>query len=652
MVALGYPLRCRQAACVLSAVLTILLSAQNTALAGSATWNLDATSDWNTAANWTPATVPNGPADTATFFTSNQTTISLSASTEVSGITFDSGASAFTITANPALVLTISGAGIVNNSGGTQNFVTAVDGSGNIGVISFKNSATAGSLTVFTNSGGSTSFTPNGGITEFRNSSSAANGTFINNGSTAGFVIGGITQFFDTSSAGNGTFVTNGSAVNALGSGAQMDFYGNSTADHGVFTTNGGLIQGADGGRMQFFENSTAGSGSFTNNAAAVPGAAGGFVYFGDNSTAGSGTFTLNGGTGAQAGFIIFTSSASADNGTFTINGSMSGPAAASVQFVLTATAGSATLINNGGTASGAQGGATYFYSTSTAGNAALIANDGQNGGLPGVIQFNNDSTGGTARVELFGNGQLDISGHNAPGLTVGSIEGSGPVFLGSFNLTVGSSDLTTTFSGIIQDGGNYGGTGGSLTKTGKGKLTLTNANTYTGGTAVNNGTLLVSNRTGSATGTGSVQVNTGTLGGTGKIAGAVTVGTGTNPGAIVSPGKNPGAPGRLTINSMLTFNSRSIYKCTLNRNTPVASQIVALGVTINSGASFTFVDTGTGTLTTGTVFTVINNISATPISGTFRNLADGSVFASNGNNFQVNYEGGDGNDLTLTVVP
>jgi hypothetical protein len=33
--------------------------------ADSATWNLNpATNDWNTANNWTPATVPNGPADT------------------------------------------------------------------------------------------------------------------------------------------------------------------------------------------------------------------------------------------------------------------------------------------------------------------------------------------------------------------------------------------------------------------------------------------------------------------------------------------------------------------------------------------------------------------------------------------------------------
>ncbi len=47
-----------------------------------------------------------------------------------------------------------------------------------------------------------------------------------------------------------------------------------------------------------------------------------------------------------------------------------------------------------------------------------------------------------------------------------------------------------------------------------------------------------------------------------------------------------------------------------------------------------------TGTLTAGTVLTVINNTSASPITGSFSNLPKGSTFASNGNNFQVSYEG------------
>ena len=43
---------------------------------------------------------------------------------------------------------------------------------------------------------------------------------------------------------------------------------------------------------------------------------------------------------------------------------------------------------------------------------------------------------------------------------------------------------------------------------------------------------------------------------------------------------------------------------------------------------------------------------SATAIAGEFANLADGSTFVLARNKFQVDYQGGDGNDLTLTVVP
>ncbi len=53
-----------------------------------------------------------------------------------------------------------------------------------------------------------------------------------------------------------------------------------------------------------------------------------------------------------------------------------------------------------------------------------------------------------------------------------------------------------------------------------------------------------------------------------------------------------------------------------------------------------------------GTVFTVIKNNSRGPIAGTFSNLPHGLAFNASRNSFQANYEGGDGNDLTLTVVP
>jgi N-acetylneuraminic acid mutarotase len=52
-----------------------------------------------------------------------------------------------------------------------------------------------------------------------------------------------------------------------------------------------------------------------------------------------------------------------------------------------------------------------------------------------------------------------------------------------------------------------------------------------------------------------------------------------------------------------------------------------------------------------GTVLTAISNTSNSPISGTFSNLADGATLTVGDNTYQVSYEGGDGNDLTLTVV-
>jgi outer membrane autotransporter protein len=94
--------------------------------------------------------------------------------------------------------------------------------------------------------------------------------------------------------------------------------------------------------------------------------------------------------------------------------------------------------------------------------------------------------------------------------MTAGSIEGAGSYFLGSKELTVGLNNLSTKVSGTIADGGSGGGTGGMLIKTGTGTLMLTGSNTYSGGTLIDLGTLIVSNA--QALGRGSVIVNGGIL--------------------------------------------------------------------------------------------------------------------------------------------
>jgi hypothetical protein len=135
-------------------------------------------------------------------------------------------------------------------------------------------------------------------------------------------------------------------------------------------------------------------------------------------ATNGSGSFE-------EIGFL--NSATSGRDSVFTNNGaSVShalGASAAEIFFNDISNAGSATINNNGGTTMFASGGETIFSAFSNANNSMLIANAGSGGqlgrpgGFGGAIFFNETSTGGTARVELFGNGSIDISGHSAPGV-------------------------------------------------------------------------------------------------------------------------------------------------------------------------------------------------------------------------------------------
>jgi hypothetical protein len=137
-------------------------------------------------------------------------------------------------------------------------------------------------------------------------------------------------------------------------------------------------------------------------------------------------------------------------------------------------------IFNNTSTAGGATRiggrGATIFNDSSTAEAATLEAWGGDyfDEGA-GAIIFNGTSSGGAARVKVFAgypsrepNGFLDIS-HHQSGVTVGSIEGDGNIFLGANDLTVGTNNISTTFSGGVSNNGHHG----SLAKVGSGVLAL-----------------------------------------------------------------------------------------------------------------------------------------------------------------------------------
>jgi autotransporter-associated beta strand protein len=234
---------------------------------------------------------------------------------------------------------------------------------------------------------------------------------------------------------------------------------------------------------------------------------------------------------------------------------------------------------------------------------------------------------------------------------SIGSLEGDGLVYLGATALEIGGNGVDTTFSGTISDeGGISDGTGGSIVKIGTETLVLAGASTYTGGTTIEAGSLLVNNATGSATGTGAVQVNGGTVGGSGTVSGPITVGTNSGSGAVLDPGASAGATGLLTTLGSALFQSDATCHIDISSADGEADGLVADGVTISGAAQIVFTDLGSQTLPAGTVFTVIANTAATPIAGIFANLPDGSVVMVGSNAFVVDYEGGDGNDLTLTA--
>jgi len=565
--------------------LTLSLGALNAVYSRSATWNLNPiNNDWNTSNNWTPAIVPNTPRDTATFGVSQTTSITQSTDIRLDGMLFNPAASVYTISLTGSI--NISGAGIVNNSGATQNITCDVANNGNFGVINFLKTATSGE---------SMNYTVNGGpFSDF---------------------IGGDIWFWDQSSAGSG-----------------------------VFTTNGGLRSGASGGGIHFLDEATAAHGMFIVEGGAA-GATGSVISFGANSSLTESSVVVNGGFfDYGSGLFAYGTTVPLVDVSVTTNGGTAADEFGGSSELDSPGAQGCTFTSNGGVASNASGGVIEFSGTFVTGDSVLIANAGTNGGNGGVLLLLDSAVVG-GRVELFGNGTLDLSQHEAPGASVGSVEGDGIVIMGSLNLTLGSNSLSTIFSGTLEEGA-----GSSLTKVGTGTLALSGPNTYTGGTTIEAGTLLAQTKNASATGTGPVQVNAGTLGGRGKMSGAVTIGSGTGTGAFLAPGVN-GAAG-LTTQSSLTFNADGTYSCEIDTSRVKADKITGKGVTINSGAMFSLSALGNQTLAPGTVFTVINNRSASPITGTFSNLPDGSIVTINRNNFQASYSGGDGNDLTLTVVP
>jgi autotransporter-associated beta strand protein len=167
---------------------------------------------------------------------------------------------------------------------------------------------------------------------------------------------------------------------------------------------------------------------------------------------------------------------------------------------------------------------------------------------------------------------------------------------------TVGTKNTNASFAGLIQ------GTR-AVTKSGTGAWTLSNANTYTGVTNIDGGSLYVVNTTGSATGTGNVTVkSTGTLGGTCTVSGSVTV----QANGTLAPG-GTSTMGTLNIGTNLIINSQGVLSVRVNADANTSDVVNVTGATALTGITLN-ITKSSGTYNAGDKFKILNcsNISAT----------------------------------------
>lgn len=257
-----------------------------------------------------------------------------------------------------------------------------------------------------------------------------------------------------------------------------------------------------------------------------------------------------------------------------------------------------------------------------------LVIGDGVGGADADLVFYSFTQINNSSRVTITDSGKLVVGAD-----TIGSLTGTGTVeVLNTGELRTGANNDSTTYAGLIIGGGG-------ITKQGTGTFTVTRNNSYTGPTLVQAGTLIVN---GSQSGSDVTVALDAILGGRGSI-GDLQV----NGGGIVSPGVSPA---RLSARNTVFGNEGRLV---IELNGPAAgSQYDQLGVsgTLNVTSAELQVTLNHAPLD-GHVFNIVDNNGTDAVVGTFDLLPNGSIITLNQIPLRLNYNGGTGNDITLTVT-
>lgn len=342
------------------------------------------------------------------------------------------------------------------------------------------------------------------------------NMTFNSTGYTLTGTLGLTASGASTVSVGSGLTTTISAAIS--GTGASLTKSGAGTLIlSGANTYSGGVTLSA--GTLSLGASSTPTSGTVTSG----PLGTGTLTLSGGTLNFFGGAFTVANAITATASTTTNVQVASAQNDV--LNGNLTG--SGNLNHTANGTTGQ---LQWGGDNSGYTG--TY---TQNSGNTSLAFNSASAGSAGATWVFNNPTN---QRTRLnFGTGTISFGSMSGNG-SIANVAGSGMA-----TVSVGALNTNTTFSGIL--GGSSAGQGQNiaLTKVGSGTLTLSGANTFTGGTTLSAGTLQLGSATTLSSSTGTITVNGGTLsssvasttlGGHLTLSGGSLTANGTSAGTIV----------------------------------------------------------------------------------------------------------------------
>jgi len=501
-----------------------------------------------------------------------------------------------------------------------------------------------------------------GTTVRINNATALGTGTFtINGGTIDNTTAGAITLSNNNAQAWNGNFTFTGTQSLNLGTGAVTLGASRTVTVSANNLTVGGVVSGSG------FSLTKAGTGTLTlsgaNTYSGGTTLSAGTLNINNASALGTGTFTIGSNStidNTTAGAItLSTNNAQVWNGNFTFTGTQSlnlGTGAVTLGASRTVTVNGSNL-----TVGGVISGSGFSLTKAGTGTLTLSGANTYSGGTTigtgtsaGTLNINNASALGTGTFTIAGGSNAIIDNTTAGAITLSTnnaqvwngnftFTGTQSLNLGTGAVTLGSSRTVTANGSTLTVGGVISGSGFGLTKAGVGTLVLSGANTYTGATAVNAGTLNVNGSL--ASGSAVTVSNSGTvLGGTGTINGSVSI---ASSGAILEAGT--GSTGQtLTMKGAVTMGSGSVIALALGASSAHSTLAIGVGgsISFQSLQKFNIIDLG---VTSGSTYNgLVTGIGSDP--GT----ESGWTIANQSWAYNFSYDSANGGeiDLNITAVP